>query len=95
MKIDTKTIEKMAYLSRIELSQNEKENLAEEAEKILEWMDKLNELDTSEIEPLYHIHNNKNTMREDKSMNTLSRDEALYNSPVKDQKYFKVPKVIE
>ena len=59
------------------------------------FIDKLSELDTTGVEPLLHISQNKNVLREDVPSNMLSRDEALKNAPHHDGVYFKVPKVIK
>ena len=94
MKIEIETIRKMAHLSRLELKPEEEISLANDAEKILDWMNQLNELDTSQIEPLLHMHNNTNVFREDVAVHTISKEEGLVNAPQKTKDYFTVPKVI-
>jgi aspartyl-tRNA(Asn)/glutamyl-tRNA(Gln) amidotransferase subunit C len=95
MKIETETIQKMAHLSRLELKPEEEITLAAEAEKILDWMNQLNEIDTSDVEPLLHMHNNTNVFREDVAIHTITKEEGLFNAPQKTKDYFTVPKVIE
>ncbi|MGL4629642.1 MAG: Asp-tRNA(Asn)/Glu-tRNA(Gln) amidotransferase subunit GatC [Leadbetterella sp.] len=95
MKITPETIQKMAHLSRIEVKQEEEATLMGEFQQILDWMEQLNELDTNEIEPLYHMHNNVNLYREDLAKQEITREEALLNAPQKNEEYFMVPKVIE
>ena len=61
---------------------------------MIRFVDKLNELDTTGVEPLMHITGNINILREDEVVQDFSREEALLNSPLKDEQFFKVPKVI-
>jgi aspartyl-tRNA(Asn)/glutamyl-tRNA(Gln) amidotransferase subunit C len=95
MKIKIETIQKMAHLSRLELTPAEEIVLAAEAEKILDWMNQLNEIDTSDVEPLLHMHSNSNVFREDIAKHTITKEEGLFNAPQKIKDYFTVPKVIE
>jgi aspartyl-tRNA(Asn)/glutamyl-tRNA(Gln) amidotransferase subunit C len=95
MKIEHSTIEKIAHLSRLALEPHEVQTLALEAEKILDWMNQLNEIDTSNIEPLYHIHQNQNITREDIVKTEITKEQGLFNAPHKNDNYFILPKVIE
>jgi aspartyl-tRNA(Asn)/glutamyl-tRNA(Gln) amidotransferase subunit C len=95
MQIEIETIRKMAHLSRLELKPEEEVTLAAEAEKILDWMNQLNEIDTSNIEPLLHMHQNQNVFREDIAKYEITKEEGLFNAPQKTKDYFTVPKVIE
>ncbi|MDA9554890.1 Asp-tRNA(Asn)/Glu-tRNA(Gln) amidotransferase subunit GatC [Pelobium sp.] len=95
MKIDKETVEKIAHLGRLELTENEKEKSIEELSEILDFMAKLNELDTEGVEPLIYMNDAVNVLREDKVIQDLSREEALKNAPLKDDTYFKVSKVIQ
>ncbi len=63
--------------------------------KILDWMEKLNEVDTSDVEPLMHMSAEMNVFREDVVQEHLDHKKALINAPKKDSDYFRVPKVIE
>jgi len=63
--------------------------------KILNWMEQLNELNTDNVEPLIHMSEEVNVMREDLAENTVTHEEALRNAPKKDSDYFRVPKVME
>jgi aspartyl-tRNA(Asn)/glutamyl-tRNA(Gln) amidotransferase subunit C len=69
--------------------------MIDEMNKILGWMKQLDEVDTKGVEPLIHISEEQNVLREDEPKNTLSHKEALHNAPKKDSNYFRVPKVIE
>ena len=95
MKVDIQTVEKIAHLARLEYSDSEKENLAKEMNKILDWMDKLNEVNTDNVQPLMHMSQELNVWRDDIVAPHLDHKKALYNAPKKDSDYFRVPKVIE
>lgn len=95
MQIDQATVKNIAHLSRLELSETEEKEMVGSLSKILNWMEQLNELDTTGVEPLSHMSEEVNVMREDVAINTLSREEGILNAPSKVGKYFGVPKVIE
>lgn len=95
MEITTKLVDEIAHLSRLELNAEEKEEMVNDLQKILTWADKLNELNTDDIEPLISMSDNKNIMREDVTYEHLSHYDALKNAPKKDSDYIRVPKVIE
>ena len=95
MNIDKETVEKVAHLARLELAEDEKEKMIADMNKILGFMDKLNEIDTSGIEPLVYMTNEVNTTREDVIKQEITHEEALLNAPKHDKDYFLVAKVIE
>ena len=95
MNINEEMIDKLAALSRLQFSAAEKVELSADLQKMLQFVDKLNELDTSGTDPLLHISTNINIQREDVIIQDFSREEALFNAPVKDEQFFKVPKVIK
>jgi aspartyl-tRNA(Asn)/glutamyl-tRNA(Gln) amidotransferase subunit C len=95
MNIDSETVEKIAHLARLELVENEKEEMIEDMNKILGFMAKLNEIDTSGIEPLVYMSNEVNVFRDDIVKQEITPAEALLNAPKHDDKYFLVAKVIE
>ncbi|MDX2191226.1 MAG: Asp-tRNA(Asn)/Glu-tRNA(Gln) amidotransferase subunit GatC [Bacteroidota bacterium] len=95
MKIDQETVKKIAHLSRLEYTDAEEKELVKELSKILDWMDELNEVDTTNVEPLIHMSAELNVFREDKVGEHLDHKKALLNAPKKDSDYFRVPKVIE
>ena len=95
MNIDKETVEKVAHLARLELAEDEKEKMIADMNKILGFMDKLNEIDTSGIEPLVYMTNEVNTTREDVIKQEVTHEEALLNAPKHDKDYFLVAKVIE
>ncbi|EOR95641.1 Aspartyl-tRNA(Asn) amidotransferase subunit C Glutamyl-tRNA(Gln) amidotransferase subunit C [Arcticibacter svalbardensis MN12-7] len=95
MKLDYQTIERMAHLARLEVSEVEKVSLLKDMENILSFMEKLNELDTSGVEPLIYLNDEVNVLRDDVEKNDICPAEALKNAPLHDDVYFKVAKVIE
>ena len=95
MKITEETVERIAELAKLEFTGEEKTAVMGDMNKILSFMDKLNELDTEGVEPLIYMTSEVNSLRKDEVIQTLSHDEALKNAPKKDSDYFRVPKVLE
>lgn len=94
MKIDLDTIEKVAHLARLEVKEGEKQGLLDDMNNILNFMDKLNEVNTENVEPLVYMNEEVNVFRDDEVKPTISRTEGLRNAPRHDSKYFRVAKVI-
>lgn len=88
-------IDDVSLLARLKLSDTEKELFAGQLDKIIEYTEKLNELDTSGAEPTAHIIPMNNVFREDTLGNSLSPDKALRNAPCRESLFYKVPKIIE
>ena len=88
-------IDDVSLLSRLKLSDTEKELFAGQLNEIIEYTEKLNELDTSGVEPTAHILPMNNVFREDKLRNSLPTDKALNNAPDREGVFYKVPKIIE
>lgn len=95
MKIDKETVDKIAHLGRLVLTEEEKERSITELSEILSFMEKLSELDVSNVEPLIYMNESVNVLRSDTVVQEITRDEALMNAPLKNEAYFKVAKVIE
>lgn len=95
MKIDEKSLSKIAHLARLQIKPEEEEALLSSMDSVLSWMEQLDEVDTEGVEPLTHIMDEANIWRQDISVNTLLRAEALANAPAKNDTYIMVPKVIE
>jgi aspartyl-tRNA(Asn)/glutamyl-tRNA(Gln) amidotransferase subunit C len=95
MTIDEETVDKIAHLARLELSGDEKQEMIKDMSKILDFMAKLNEINTSGIEPLVYMTNEVNVLREDVVIQQITHQEALKNAPRHDDNYFLVAKVIE
>jgi aspartyl-tRNA(Asn)/glutamyl-tRNA(Gln) amidotransferase subunit C len=88
-------IEHIAALARLKLSDSEKDLFSRQISNIISYIEKLNELDTSSVEPTAHVFPIHNVFREDVATPSLSRDKALQNSPEKDDSFYIVPKIIE
>ena len=95
MKISRKEIEHIAILARLSLTEEEKELFGPQLSSILDYMDKLNELDTKNIEPTAHVIGLNNVMRDDILKDSLPREDALMNAPSHTGKFYRVPKIIE
>ena len=95
MQIDKDTVAKIAHLARLEVNEQETEAVVADMTKILDFMAKLNEVDTSNVEPLIYMTNEVNTLREDVVKHEITHEEALFNAPEQDGKHFLVAKVIE
>ena len=95
MSIDKKTVYKVADLARIEIAEEEVEHLTGEMNKILAFMDKLNELDTENVEPLVYMNEVSNVWREDVVKQKITTEEGLKNAALHNDRFFLVPKIIE
>ena len=94
-KIDTKTVDQVAHLARLEFDEQAKAEIISDMNNMLAFVDKLNELNTDNIEPLVYMTDEVNVLREDEVKVEMTQKEALMNAPKKDSDYFKVPKVVE
>jgi aspartyl-tRNA(Asn)/glutamyl-tRNA(Gln) amidotransferase subunit C len=94
-KITKKEIEHIAMLARLRLSEEEKELFGSQLSSILGYMEKLEELDTKDIEPTSHVLSLNNVMREDAAAPSLAREDALLNAPSHTEKFYRVPKIID
>ena len=94
MIIDDDTLDKIAKLASIKINDDEREKLKHDMTAILSWVEKLNEIDTADIEPVTYISREYNQVREDENNHNLSVHEALMNAKAKSDNYFVVPKVI-
>jgi aspartyl-tRNA(Asn)/glutamyl-tRNA(Gln) amidotransferase subunit C len=95
MQIDKAHLHKIAHLARLEFDENASEAMIEDMTKILNWVEKLNELDTEGVEPLTTMSHEVNVLREDVVKPHLSHERAMRNAPKKDSDYIRVPKVLE
>ena len=95
MKIDQTLIDKLARLSQLEFNSDTKAKMEDDLNKILAFVDKLNEVDTENIEPLIYLNEETNKLREDEIGKHLPKEKALKNAPSKDSDYFKVPIVLK
>lgn len=95
MKITRKDVEHVALLSRLELGENDVAKFTGQLNAILDYIDVLNKVDTSGVEPTAHVLPVKNVMRADEAKPSLPRELALANAPEQEDGYFKVPKILE
>jgi len=94
MSISVADVEKIAQLAKLEFSDQEKNALTGQLNQIVEYVEKLNEINTDNILPTSHVINLNNIFREDIIGESLSREEVLKNAPKQKHGYFSVPKVI-
>ncbi len=92
MKISVEYISKLARLS---VSEKEREAFSAQLQGILSYMEKLNELDTKDVEPTSHVVSLSNVMRDDVQKTSISREDALANAPDHTDKFYRVPRIIE
>ncbi|WBO83142.1 Asp-tRNA(Asn)/Glu-tRNA(Gln) amidotransferase subunit GatC [Hymenobacter yonginensis] len=95
MSTDLATLRQLAHLSRLELDETKEEQMLGDLNKILNWVDQLRQLDTTDVEPLVHLSHEINVLRPDEAHNSVSHQDGLRNAPRKDSDYFRVPKVLE
>ena len=95
MKITIKEVEHVARLARLELTEEEKEQMRAQLDSILSYIDTLNELDTSAVEPTSHVLPMTNIFREDEVRPSLSQEESLANAPDRHDLLFRVPRILE
>ena len=93
--ISDETIEYVGILAKLELSEDEKEQAKKDMGSMLDYIDKLNELDTSGVEPMSHVFPVHNVFREDVVVNGDAREKLLANAPEKKDGSFVVPKTVE
>ncbi len=95
MNINQNVISKLARLSKLKFNEDEMKLISKDINKMLEFINQLQDLDTEGIDPLIHVNEEINNWREDQVQGMISQEEALSNSPVKDGTYFKLPKVLD
>ena len=94
MEVNDALVENLARLSRLQFNDSEKTEIKKDLQRMIHFVEKLNELDTTGVEPLLHMSSNVNVLREDIEEGSVSRAEGLKNAPSSDGIFFKVPKVI-
>jgi aspartyl-tRNA(Asn)/glutamyl-tRNA(Gln) amidotransferase subunit C len=94
MEITDDLIDHIAHLSRLSFEGAEKDRIKSDLNKIINFMGKLEEIDTNDVEPLIFMTTETNVLREDVAKETISHDDALKNAPKKDTDYFRIPKVL-
>lgn len=94
MEITIETVDKLANLSQLKFSSDEKLAVKKDLEKMIGFINQLEKIDTTGIEPLLHISDAVNVLREDKIEGSISKQDALLNAPAGDENFFTVPKVV-
>ncbi|MFT3825472.1 MAG: Asp-tRNA(Asn)/Glu-tRNA(Gln) amidotransferase subunit GatC [Chitinophagaceae bacterium] len=95
MEVNDALVDNLANLARLQFNADEKEIIKHDLQRMIHLVDKLNELDTTGVEPVLHMTENVNILREDVVQGSVSREEGLKNAPETDGVFFMVPKVIK
>jgi aspartyl-tRNA(Asn)/glutamyl-tRNA(Gln) amidotransferase subunit C len=95
VKIDDALIDKLSELAKLEFVGEQRERIKNDLGRMLEFVQKLKEVDTEGVDPLVYLTEEYGSLREDKAENTLTKEQALYNAPSANSDYFKVPKVLK
>jgi len=95
MEVNDALVEKLAQLSRLNFNEDEKAEIKSDLQRMISFVEKLKELDLDDTEPLIHMSDEINVLREDKIQGSISREDGMLNAPEHDDKFFKVPKVIK
>lgn len=95
MEVNHALIDKLSLLARLEIKPDEKDKLRDDLQQMIGFIEKLQELDTTGIEPLMHLTEEINVLRADEVKGSVTREEALQNAQLKNNSFFMVPKVIK
>jgi len=96
MKIDTATLDRVAELARLDFTEPAaREAMLKDMQRVFDFVEKLNEVDTKGVEPLIFMTEEEDVLRDDVAVLEVTKQEALRNAPVKDSDYFKVPRVVD
>jgi len=95
MIINDDLVDKLANIARLQFEGEEKKSIKTDLQKMIQFVDKLNEVGTTGVAPLLHMSDNINVLRKDEVKGSISREDGLKNAPVHDGVFFKVPKAIK
>ena len=95
MEVNDAMVDKLAHLSRLQFDETEKREIKNDLQRMIGFVEKLNELNLEGVEPMLFMSNEVNVLREDEIKGSISREEALKNARLYDEQFFKVPKVIK
>lgn len=95
MEVNEVLVQQLADLARLEFNDQERVEIRGELQRMITFVEKLNELDTTHVKPLLHLTDDYNVFREDRVIPSTTREEALQNAPAATEVYFKVPKIIK
>ena len=94
MEVNDALVEKLAHLSRLRFNEEEKAAIKNDLQRMISFVEKLDELNLEGVEPLLHLSGEVNVLRKDEIRGSVSREEVLKNAPLHDEQFFKVPKVL-
>lgn len=95
MEVNDALVDKLAHLSRLQFNETEKAEIKNDLQRMISFVEKLDELNLDGVEPLLFMSEEVNVLREDVIKGSISREAALQNAPLHDEQFFKVPKVIK
>ena len=95
MEVNDELVDNIAHLARLKFDEHEKAAIKVDMQKMISFIEKLNELDLENVEPMLFMSTDTNVFREDEVKGSISREEALRNAPLHDGRFFKVPRVIK
>ena len=95
MEVNDAMVDKLAHLSRLQFNETEKAEIKNDLQRMIGFVEKLNELNLDGVEPMLFMSDEVNVLREDEIKGSVSREEALKNAPLHDEQFFRVPKVIK
>jgi aspartyl-tRNA(Asn)/glutamyl-tRNA(Gln) amidotransferase subunit C len=95
MEVNDALVDKLAHLARLQFNETEKAAIRNDLQRMIGFVEKLNELNLDGVRPLLHMGEEVNVLREDVVSGSVTREEALKNAPLHDNQFFKVPKVIK
>lgn len=95
MEITAALVDKLSELSRLHFSETEKTEISKDLQRMIDFVEKLKELDLEGVEPLLHMSDSHNVLRDDVVKSTISREEAFRNAPMQDGRFFQVPKFLK
>ena len=95
MEVNDEMVEKLAHLSRLQFNETEKAEIKNDLQRMIGFVEKLNELNLDTVEPMLFMSDEINVLRDDEIKGSITREEALKNAPFHDGQFFKVPKVIK
>ena len=95
MEVNNELVERLAHLARLRFTNEEMQNIQGDMQRMISFIERLQQIDTTGVEPLLHMSDTANVLREDEIKGSINHDEALRNAPEKDDEFFLVPKVIK
>ena len=95
MEVNDAMVDKLAHLSRLQFSDKEKAEIKNDLQRMIEFVEKLNELDLEAVSPMLFVSDEVNVLREDEIKGSITPEQALKNAPLHDEKFIKVPKVLK